>query len=145
MRDNLEQFKEWYPIILFLCCSLCYSVSLKVLFNAFSKPGKDYKVPIDYWTKLDLISAVATLVGFPLILQTDPVGMMAKETKDILDYITLTLILLQWTRFYMFFLMISELSKMILTFIAMVIDTIAFMFIVIAYLIIMSAIFTTMF
>ena len=53
--------------------------------------------------------------------------------------------LLQWTRFYMFFLMISELSKMLLTFIAMVIDTIAFMFLVIAYLIIVSAIFTTMF
>ena len=34
---------------------------------------------------------------------------------------------------------------MILTFIAMVIDTIAFMFLVFSYLIIMSAIFTTMF
>lgn len=45
----------------------------------------------------------------------------------------------------MFFLMIEELSKMILTFIAMVIDTIAFMFIVGAYLIIASAIFTTVF
>ena len=145
MRDNLAEFGTWYPTILFLCGSLCYSVSLKVLFNALAPPGKDFKVPIDRWTKLDLISAVATLVGFPFILQTEPVGMMTKGTKDGLDYIVLVLILLQWTRFYMFFLMISELSKMILTFIAMVIDTIAFMFIVIAYLIVAAAIFTTMF
>lgn len=132
-------------MVVFLCSSLCYSIALKVLFNACSKPGKDYKVPYDKWTKLDLISAVATLVGFPLILQTSPADMMKEEVKDFLDYITLTLILLQWTRFYMFFLMISELSKMMLTFIAMVADTIAFMFIVIAYLIIVSAMFTTIF
>ena len=41
--------------------------------------------------------------------------------------------------------MISELSKMILTFIAMVIDTMSFFFIVISYLIVASAIFTTIF
>ena len=41
--------------------------------------------------------------------------------------------------------MISELSKMILTFLAMVYDTIAFMFLVIAYLILVAAIFTTVF
>lgn len=70
---------------------------------------------------------------------------MAKNVKDILDYIMLAIILLQWGRFYLFFLMISELSKMILTFIAMVIDTIAFMFLVISYLVIAAAIFTTMF
>ena len=130
---------------MFLCGSLVYSIALKFLFNTRSKSGKDYKVPIDYWAKLDLISAVATLVGFPYILSTEPVGMITKSTKDMLDYITLILILLQWTRFYMFFLMISELSKMILTFIAMVKESLAFMFLLLAYLIIASAIFTTIF
>lgn len=41
--------------------------------------------------------------------------------------------------------MISELSKMILTFFAMIIDTQAFMFLVASYLIVMAAIFTTIF
>lgn len=153
MKTKLEEFSKWYPIILFLCGSLCYSVVLKLLFNALQKPDNNQnsedntsnKVLIDKWTKLDLISAVATLICFPLILQASPTDLIDPDKKSILDYIILMLHLLQWTRFYMFFLMISELSKMLLTFIAMVIDTIAFMFLVGAYLIIVSAIFTTMF
>ena len=45
----------------------------------------------------------------------------------------------------MFFLIVAELSKMILTFISMVIDTMPFMFLVSSYLIVVSAIFTTVF
>lgn len=41
--------------------------------------------------------------------------------------------------------MIEELSRMILTFFSMVIDTIAFMFLVVSYLIVSAAIFTTLF
>lgn len=41
--------------------------------------------------------------------------------------------------------MLSELSKMILTFITMLIDTQAFMFLVGSYLIVMAAVFTTVF
>ena len=145
MAENLVKFAEYWPQILFLCGSLCYSIALKLLFNTCAKPGKDYRVPIDRWSQFDLMSAVATLVVFPFILQSTPEDMMSKEVKDLLDYLMLVLILLQWCRFYLFFLMISELSKMILTFIAMVIDTIAFMFLVISYLIIVAAIFTTMF
>ena len=57
----------------------------------------------------------------------------------------LTMIFLQWLRFYMFFLMLSELSKMILTFIAMVVDTLPFLLLVIIYLVVTAAIFTTVF
>lgn len=57
----------------------------------------------------------------------------------------LTMIFLQWQRFYMFFLMLSELSKMILTFIAMVVDTLPFLLLVIIYLVVTAAIFTTVF
>lgn len=69
MKENLETFSTWYPMMLFLCGSLCYSVALKMLFNTLARPGADFKVPIDRWTKLDLISAVATLIGFSYILQ----------------------------------------------------------------------------
>ena len=41
--------------------------------------------------------------------------------------------------------MISEMSKMILTFIAMVRDTISFMYLVFGYLFLMACVFTTMF
>ena len=94
---------------------------------------------------MDTLSAILTLVGFPIILQIPPEEIVKKEVKDMLDYIMLVLIFFQWFRFYQFFLMISELSKMILTFISMIIDTIAFMFLVISYLILTTAIFTTIF
>lgn len=70
---------------------------------------------------------------------------MTKDVKDLLDYMMLAVIILQWVRFYSLFVMISELSKMILTFFSMVVDTIAFMFLVFSYLIVSAAIFTTLF
>lgn len=94
LRNNLESFSEYYPHILFLCGSLCYSVALKLLFNTCAKEGKDYRVPLDMWTKFDLVSAVATIAGTPLILMTSPEQMMTKSVKDILDYMMLAIILL---------------------------------------------------
>lgn len=70
---------------------------------------------------------------------------MTKDVKDLLDWMEVALILLQWIRFYAFFFMISELSKMILTFISMIIGTMSFMFLVFSYLILFSTIFTTLF
>ena len=145
MAQGLEQFSSWYPVIIFLCGSLIYSTVCKILFNTLAKPGKDYRVPYDRWTKIDTLSAVLTLVGFPIILSFPPEEIVKKEVKDMLDYIMLILIFFQWFRFYQFFLMISELSKMILTFVSMIIDTIAFMFLVASYLILSTAIFTTVF
>ena len=145
MAKHLQLWAEWYPMILIFNGSLCYSVASKVLFNMFAKPDLNFRVPYDMWTKFDLVSAVATLIGFPYILSTSPEEMITKEVKDQLDYVVLVLILLQWGRFYMFFLIVAELSKMILTFISMVIDTMPFMFLVSSYLIVVSAIFTTVF
>ena len=39
MKTNLEEFTKWNPFIIFLCGSLCYSVALKILFNALQKPN----------------------------------------------------------------------------------------------------------
>ena len=145
LKQNILVFATWYPVISFLCGSLLYTVVLKLLFNACSLPGKDYKVPIDIWTKMDLLSACATMTVFPIVLGTDATGFMDKTTKDLLDYLMIGVIMFQWMRFYQFFLMISELSQMLLTFFSMVIDTLPFMFLVISYLIIATAIFTTLF
>ena len=94
LQSHLEEFAEYYPHILFLCGALCYSVALKLLFNTCARPGKDYRVPMDMWTKFDLVSAVATIVGFPFILMTTPEQMMTKSVKDTLDYMMLAIILL---------------------------------------------------
>ena len=56
--------------------------------------GRDKKVPIDIWTKFDLISAIATITGFVILLRMKPIDYMTKETKDLLDYMMLTVIVL---------------------------------------------------
>ena len=146
MTVNQEAFKSYIYQIVFLCGAMLYSVSLKILFNTCEKgAGKNLRVPIDRWSKFDIVTALITLLGFLYIIQSPPVDFVTKEKKDMLDYLMLVMIMCNWGRFYLFFLMISELSKMLLTFIAMVIDTMAFMFIVASYLIVVSAIFTTVF
>ena len=85
------------------------------------------------------------MLGLTVVLQIDANYFIDDGTKQYIDYMMIVVIIFQWVRFYQFFLMISELSKMLLTFFAMVYDTIAFMFLVISYLIIVAAIFTTIF
>ena len=71
--------------------------------------------------------------------------MVDKSQKDWVDILMLLMIVLQWFRFYQFFFLISELSKMILTLLAMIIDTQSFFFVVYSYLIVSAVIFTTVF
>ena len=102
-------------------------------------------MPYDRWAILDMLSALMTVVGFPIIMQMSPESFADKDSKDWIDILMLTMIFLQWMRFYLFFFMLEELSKMLLTFLAMIVATAPFMFIVIAYLIIAAAVFTTIF
>ena len=95
-------------MVLFLCGSLCYSVIMKILFNMTLKAGagRNVRVPIDVWTKFDLVSAAATITGFVILLRMKPIDYMTKDVKDLLDYMMLAVIVLQWVRFYSLFVMI---------------------------------------
>ena len=55
-------------MITYLCGSIIYSTMLKIVFNAFAKQGADNRVPYDRWCIMDTLSAVATMVGFPIIM-----------------------------------------------------------------------------
>ena len=96
MVKKLKAFSGYYPMVLFLCGSLCYSVLMKLLFNMTLKAGagKNLKVPIDIWTKFDLFSAVATIVSFNILLRVEPIDYMTKDVKDLLDYMMLAVIIL---------------------------------------------------
>jgi hypothetical protein len=50
-----------------------------------------------------------------------------------------------WLRFFTYFLVIRDISKLLLILIAMIGDTIAFMFIVCCFILIMSSVFTTLY
>ena len=65
--------------------------------------------------------------------------------KDTIDYFLIFAITLSWIRFFMYFLIVKTISKLLLTLIEMVEDTLNFIFIGSCYIIIMSSIFTTMY
>ena len=83
---------------------------MKILFNSCSKGGRNKKVPYDLWTKVDFFCAGYTVIAFLMILLMPKVDMLDVKKKDVLDYIISGLIIVQWSRFYMFFLMTKELS-----------------------------------
>ena len=87
-------FSSWYTLIYFLSGSLLYSTFQKIVFNAWSKPGIDNRVPYDLWTKLDTLSALCTLIGFPIIANLEPEYMIVKEDKDWVDALMLTIVVL---------------------------------------------------
>lgn len=116
-----------------------------MLFNSCNKGGNDKKVPYDLWTILDIISSICTLTVFLIVVRSTPEQILDTAYKQNLDYMVMVLNMIQYFRFFSFFLMISEMSKMILTFIAMVRDTISFMYLVFGYLFLMACVFTTMF
>lgn len=63
--------------------------------------------------------------------------------KDIMDYFMIIVLTASWLRFFMYFLVIRTISKLLLTLIEMVEDTLSFIFIVSCYIVIMTSIFTT--
>jgi hypothetical protein len=70
---------------------------------------------------------------------------MNEEYKDYIDYAMSGLVMVQFMRFFLFYLIINSVSKMLLTLIYMVLDTIAFTMLNATYLIIMCSVFTTFF
>jgi hypothetical protein len=54
-------------------------------------------------------------------------------------------LVISWLRFFTYFLVVRTISKLILTLLAMVGDTLSFMFIVCCFILIMASIFTTLF
>lgn len=70
---------------------------------------------------------------------------MNQFTKDMLDYFMIFVLAICWLRFFTYFLVVRTISKLLLTLLAMVGDTLSFMFIVICFIIIMASIFTTLY
>lgn len=65
--------------------------------------------------------------------------------KDVMDYFMIFVLAFSWIRFFMYFLVIRSISKLLLTLVEMVEDTLSFFFIVACFIMIMSSIFTTLY
>ena len=125
---------------------MVYAFFLKVLFNACTKSfSKGDKVGYDKWAVLDITSAVATLIIFPFMANSPAQVFLNKESKALMDYIVSGLIILQLTRFFSFMLLVLEMSKLLLTVYAMLVDTVPFVLLTLMYLYISAAFLYTLY
>lgn len=67
------------------------------------------------------------------------------KSKDYIDYFMIFVLCISWLRFFAYFLVVRSISKLLLTLMAMVGDTLSFMFIVSCFILIMASIFTTLY
>lgn len=118
----------------------------KIQFNFFAALKKGgIQVPIDKWQIMDIIFAstsltqVLLIASFPDSLYKDPV------TKHNISYIVAIVSVFQYIRVFAYFLVISSVSKMLLTLYMMILDTLAFILLLVIWTFIMSVVFTTLF
>lgn len=114
---------------------------LKILFNIFSK----IKTPFDKWTFMDTFSAVLNIAAVIIISNIEPDSLLVPFYKDVVDYFMILVLVVSWLRFFTYFLVVRPISRLLLTLVAMIDDTLGFMFIVSCFILIMASLFTTLY
>jgi hypothetical protein len=113
----------------------------KVVYNMFA----DIKLPLDKWTTIDIVNALCNIVCFNVTGSMTPDTIIVKTRKQNIDFYVIAVVILSWFRFFSFFLIIKTISKLLMTLIQMIRDTLSFIFIVFCFLLISASIFTTIF
>lgn len=65
--------------------------------------------------------------------------------KEIIDYFMVLVLVVTWLRFFVYFLVVRKISKLILTLVAMIGDTLSFLFLVCCFILITASVFTTLY
>lgn len=125
-----------------MSASILFHFFAKILFNMVAR----YKMPLyDKWTLIDFVTACCNIVAFNVIGGATVESILNDDSKRQLDYYVIVVLLVSWLRFFSLFLIIQSISKLLMTLIRMIFDTLSFMFICICFLLIMSSIFTILF
>lgn len=118
-----------------------FQLLLKIIYNLCAKK----KIAFDKWTIMDSLSAILNILAVQVIQRIDPINFTIPLYKSIVDYFMIFVLIICWLRFFTYFLVIRDISKLLLILIAMIKDTLAFMFIVVCFTLIMASIFTTLY
>lgn len=94
---------------------------------------------------MDTISATLNILAVVLIQKIDPNMYLQPKMKDLIDYFMLLVLTVSWLRFFSYFLVVRSISKLLLTLIEMIGDTLSFLFIVSCFILIMSSVFATLY
>jgi hypothetical protein len=111
------------------------------MYNLCSKK----KISFDKWTIMDSLSAVLFIAAVELVSKISPELLLNSTNKALVDYFMIIVLAISWLRFFTYFLVVRTISKLLLTLVAMIIDTLSFMFILSCFILICSSIFTTLY
>lgn len=111
----------------------------------FNLCSKSKRVAIDKWCLIDTINGVLNIIAVYIIAGIDPDKYINPKNKDNIDYFMILVLCVSWIRLFSYFLVVRNVSKLLLTLLAMVADTLSFLFIVCCFILIMASIFTTLY
>ena len=94
---------------------------------------------------MDFICSLLNMCAVFIINYLEPEQYLDQTLKDFIDYFMVIVLCVAWLRFFTYFLVVKMISQLILTLMAMIIDTLAFMFLVCCFILIMASIYTTLF
>lgn len=106
---------------------------------------KTMKLPIDKWQLLDVVFAGSSM-GLILFLTSLPLSWFTDTSiKHNLSYAVVVVSIFQYFRVFLYFLVVSSVSKMLLTLYMMILDTLAFILLLATWIFVSAVVFTTMF
>lgn len=102
-------------------------------------------MPIDKWTLIDIVTAILNLICFNVIGKASPESILNPVLKSKLDIYVIIVLVLSWLRFFSYFLVIEDISKVLLTLYTIIKDVSAFFFINMFLVLIFATIFMGLF
>ena len=123
--------------------SVSYFISFggRILYNAFSRR----KISLDIWMLFDLVAGVTNILAFNVIGNANASQILNDNSKRFFDYYMIVVLVISWLRFFSYFLVINNISKVTITLFSMLRETLSFMIILGCYLALMTTIFATLF
>ncbi|CDW71841.1 UNKNOWN [Stylonychia lemnae] len=137
VKENIDIYNQFNYYGTLLSATLFLHVITKQLFNIFA----EIKMPYDKWTIIDIMAAFMNLICFNLVGNVTEQQILDQNQKKTLDYYVIIVILLSWTRFFMYFLVVKPISKLLMILIRVVLNTMTFNFIMFSIVIINVSIF----
>ncbi|CDW72703.1 UNKNOWN [Stylonychia lemnae] len=141
VESLINQYSSWSTFGLLLCFTLLIHFSQKIAFSLFTKKGFN----LDLWTIIDLITAVCNTFCLYITGFVTPRNILDRLKKQNLDFYVCAVVTVTWIRFFAYFLIIKKVSKLLITLVTMIFNTMSFFFMFVCYMIIAASIFNMRF
>jgi hypothetical protein len=97
------------------------------------------------WFFTDIVVSIVNLAGIAFLSKMTAYDLVENGNKYLYNYTVVVVSVVTWFRFFVFYLIIPRLSKLIITLIQIIEDTLSFTFLMSLVLIIFGTAFTTRF